>query len=422
VLARILRWMLPLLILAAGVAAFDALRASRPTPAPLASEEKAWIVAVQAVAPATASPELTLYGRVDSPRIANLSAAVSADVREVHVLAGEEVGAGEVLVVLDDEDIALTVAQREAEVAEIRARIELENERHDNDRAALAHEQRLLDLARRAVLRAQNLVRSSAGSQAQLDDARREEERQALAVADRRLAIRQHASRIAELRATLARAEALLASARLDARRTRVRAPFVARVSRVSVTRGDRVRPGDALVTLYDGSALEVRAQIPTRHLAAIRTGLAGDPDASRALVARATVDGQPVRAVLDRLSSLVERGSGGVEGLFRVERGGQWLQLGRTVELALALPPEPDAVALPLEALYGTGRVFELEGERMRAVDVERLGEIRTPAGETRVLVRSPELAHGDQVVITQLPNAMDGLKVRVAEQRAQR
>jgi len=52
-----------------------------------------------------------------------------------------------------------------------------------------------------------------------------------------------------------------------------------------------------------------------------------------------------------------------------------------------------------------------------MRTLQVERVGEQRGLDGSTRVLVRSPELQPGDKIVITQLPNAMDGLRVRVAE-----
>ena len=72
----------------------------------------------------------------------------------------------------------------------------------------------------------------------------------------------------------------------------------------------------------------------------------------------------------------------------------------------------------LPYEAIYGTDRIYRLEGERMRTLQVERVGEQRGLDGSARVLVRSPELKAGDEIVITQLPNAMDGLRVRVAEE----
>jgi hypothetical protein len=87
-------------------------------------------------------------------------------------------------------------------------------------------------------------------------------------------------------------------------------------------------------------------------------------------------------------------------------------------VELSVNLPVVHDSVALPYEAVYGTDRIYRLEGERMRTLQVERVGEQRSLDGSTRVLVRSPELQPGDKIVITQLPNAMDGLRVRVAEE----
>ena len=157
---------------------------------------------------------------------------------------------------------------------------------------------------------------------------------------------------------------------------------------------------------------MEFRAQIPLRYLAEVRTALEG----GEALGARAVVDGREVRAVLHRLTARVERGSGGAEGLFRVVEGNTWLQLGRTVALTLDLPPVHDAVALPREALYGTDRVFLVNGERMQSARVERLGETRPKDGGGRVIVRGPSLRASERVVVTQLPNAIDGLRIKVS------
>ncbi len=79
-------------------------------------------------------------------------------------------------------------------------------------------------------------------------------------------------------------------------------------------------------------------------------------------------------------------------------------------------LPDASNSVALPYEAVYGTNRIYRLEGERMRGLNVERVGEQRSPDGGARVLVRGPDLQPGDRIVTTQLPNAMDGLRVKVA------
>jgi hypothetical protein len=47
--------------------------------------------------------------------------------------------------------------------------------------------------------------------------------------------------------------------------------------------------------------------------------------------------------------------------------------------------------------------------------VPIERVGELDTPEGG-RVLVRAPELVAGARVVVTHLPNAVEGLKVEGA------
>ena len=409
---RIVRFALPVLILAAGVGGMTALVKSKPEREPLGAEERSWPVAATAVEPGTVMPQLVLFALVDSPRITHLSSAVTADVRAVDVLDGQQVRLDDRLLALDDREIRLVLAQRDAEMAGFEVDLELETLRHQNNVAALKHEKELLDIVRREVARARDLAERKAGSEASLDQVRREEERQMLAVGQRKLAIREHQSRKKQIEAKLARARAQQSQAMLDLERTRVYPPFGGRITEVFVSPGDRVRPGDRLLTMFDTQMLEFRAQIPLRYLPVVRAAL----DRGESLDARAAVDGQDVRAVLHRLTAQVGRGSGGADGLFRVTKGNTWLQLGRTVEFILDLPAVEDAVAAPHEALYGTDRVFVLDGERMKSVEVERLGETHPEDGDGRVILRSPDLKPSDRLIVTHLPNAIDGLKVKVA------
>ena len=83
-----------------------------------------------------------------------------------------------------------------------------------------------------------------------------------------------------------------------------------------------------------------------------------------------------------------------------------------------LKLPEQPGLIALPHEAIYGTDRVYTIDGEsRMRPVRVERVGETRSGGGGSLVLIRADVLKPDDRIITTQLPNALDGLLVRVAE-----
>ena len=407
------RALVPVLSLGGALIIFAVLYATRPEGAPVMPDEKAWPVAVQTVHLADLQPQLTLYGRVETPRSAMLTAAITGEVTQLLVREGQEVEDGHLVMVIDDSDYSLALAQREAELAEITAEIDSEKTRHQTNLASLEHEKSLLKLSRRAVKRAKELADTSVGSQAQLDEARQAEERQALALAQRKLDIREHSNRMAQLEARRDKAQALRDRALLDVERTRIRAPFAGRISETHAAPGDRVRSGDALLEMYDHKDLEIRAQIPTRYLGMVTEALgAGDRLPITGIIGERTVS-----AELDRLAGHVQRGSGGLDGLFRITGGSSLLQLGRTMELVLTLPTQAGVVALPHEAVYGMDRVYRIVEGRMEGMLVERVGEIRSTTGERRVLLRGPALADGARVVVTQLPNAIEGLRVRAAE-----
>lgn len=407
------RLILPFLILAIAAGGFVWLRTTRPAIAPVEAPEKAWRVSVQEITPGLHQPHLLLYGAVQAPREAKLSATVTADVEEVLIAEGQLVEQSAPLAILDDRDIELDLRQRKADVAEIQSMIDSELRRHRSDLAALERERNLMALEQKAVARAQDLTRKKVGSESLLDEARLSLERQALSLTAKQLAVDDHDARLAQLKARLARAEALRDRALLDQSRTRIAAPFAGRIAQVPVAPGDRVRIGDPLVEIYAIDDLEIRAQIPFRFLPVVRRAL----DRGMALEASARVDGYPLTAVLDRLSGEAAKSVGGVDALFRITRGAEQVVPGRLLSLVLVLPPRPRTVQLPFNALYGLNRIYRLDGERIAAVEVERIGERRTAEGEAHVLLSSPELAAGDKIITTQLPNAVSGLKVTVTE-----
>jgi len=405
--------LLPLLILAAATAIAYALVATKPPPKVVQVGEKAWLVSAVTIEPGTFAPGLPLYGRVESLWSTQLTAAVAADVAEVTVIEGDKVAAGDLLVRLDDRDTRLLLAQREAELREAEARIGSETAKHAADLDALPRERSLLALTEAELKRAQDLVQKKAGSQSTLDTARQAVERQAISLSTREQSIVGHEARMAELEAQRAKAEALRDQAMLELERTKVTAPYAGRISSVLIAAGKRVRVGDALVDLYDTGALIVRALLPERYLPVVRRAR----DAGVELLANGTLEGRTVTARLLRLAG--EVGSGGVEGLFALDEGTDFLQQGRFVRLDLTLPPQEGLIVLPHEAIYGTDRVYRVDEEsRLRPVVVERVGELRDGSGGSQVLVRATDSVHpGDRVVVTQLPNAVDGLLVRVRD-----
>ena len=89
-------------------------------------------------------------------------------------------------------------------------------------------------------------------------------------------------------------------------------------------------------------------------------------------------------------------------------------MALGAVVNLTIALPEEANVVALPIHAVYDNNRVYRIADNRLQAVEVERVGEHLDDTGSYRVLVRSPALGRGDQLLVSQLPTAMSGLLVK--------
>lgn len=413
---RLRRWLLPVaIILVAGLMAAG-LVATKPKPPPVAVTERAWLISAENISPGTFRPVVTLYGRVESLWSSNLTAGITADVLEVPVVEGDFVAKGDLLVRLDDRDARLQLAQRDAELQQADARIAAEIRRHEANVEALPREQRLLRLARSEVARLQDLVTNKVGAQSQLDTARQAAEQQAISLSARELAVDEHASRLAEVEAARVRAEALRDQAQLELERCTVRAPFKGRISKVRVSPGKRVRVGDALVDLFDTDALIVRAQVPVKHLALVREALV----AGRPVTVDGEIDGMTVEASLRSLAGEANSGTGGVDGLFQLTRGGEAISQGRFVRLTLELPPREGLLAIPYEALYGVDRVYTVDAaSRLRPMRVSRVGETRDENDVTRVLVAAPSMEPGMRLVTTQLPNALDGLLVKVAEPR---
>lgn len=400
----------------AAAAAVAGLIAFAPEPEIVAVEENAFEVSTMAAEPRAISPELRLFGRVETPRVSSLASALAAEVAAVPAVEGQQVSRGDVLVVLDAREAELTVAQRAADVEEARAAVASLRLAHRDDEAMLGHQRELLALAIREVERHKELRHNSAVSETLLDTMQRQAHQQAIALRQRQGAVENFANRIAQTEARLRRSEALLAEAELALERTWIRSPYDGRISRVAVAPGERVAPGTVVVDVYDTAALEVRAQLPGRDLAVIRRALGRPGEAS--LTARLLTD-PPMDATLDRLSGQVESGVAGVDGLFRVHGGSNGLEVGRIVELELALPPAETVVAAPEQAIYGEDRVYLVEDGRLRGVTIERVGRVADADG-SRILIRSPELEAGSRILVTQLGNAMTGLRVASSEPEA--
>lgn len=404
---------LPFIIIITAVIIFSALKLTRPETAVREPVEKSWLVEAVTAEFATIAPDITIYGRVETPRDASLKAALEADVEQVFVLEGDNVHSGQRLLQLDDTDVLLQRQQRQADIDEILAAIDSEKTRFKRDTGLLENQKQLVALADKAVTRAQKLEQTRLASKAALDESMAAYQQRVLSLKQLQFDIDEHPARLAQHQAAFSRAQALLEQTEVNQRRTKINAPFDGRIAQLNVALGDRVRAGDTLVQVYDLNNLEVRAQIPGRYINQVRRMMRQ----GQSLKAVAQLDGQTIHLALTRLSGEVRQDSGGLDGLFGLINNAEPLPLGTFVELQLQLAEQENVIEIPFSALYGLDHVYLVEDGFLQSVAIERIGEVTHPSGENSVLIRSDEIAAGDKIAITQLPNAITGLKVEIAE-----
>jgi HlyD family secretion protein len=383
------------------------LMATAPQPDPPASEEKSWPVSTVTAQPATLSPELQLYGRVESPHHASLSSALSAQVLAVHVQEGQRVEAGELLLSLDPGEEQLRLQQAEADVQDAQARLAEVETDFGTDQQVLGHMRELYELTSAKAERLKNLNQRQLIATEQMENTLQEVARQGIELARQQALVDKHPQRLASARAAVEHARAALDNQRLNLERTRILAPFDGRISALQASPGDRVTAGSPLLSLYDTGALQVRAALPSASLPTLKQALAE----GRSITA--WVGDEDIPLALSELAGAVERGRSGVDGLFALPEGGAGLELGRAVALTLALPPVDNAVALPLQSLYNNQRIYVIEDQRLRGIDVQPLGQRIGDRGELQVLVDGGQLPAGASVLATSLPRAATGLRV---------
>ncbi len=394
-----MRRLLALLIIAAAVGGFMWLKSSRPPPPPVEARERVWRVAAEVAVPVTANPMLTVYGRTEAPDKVRAAAPVSGRVLEVRVRDGERVEPGQLLARLDPRDI-------EPRLVQARAEVERENARAAADRRALEQERALLALAEAKLERFGSLASARVGAETAADQAREE-------VARARLAVNQRSLAIAEQPARLAQFEARLAEAQRDAERAEIRAPFVARIARVEVAAGDQVQAGQTLLIFHSADGLFLRARLPAIYSAEMALAL----QRGERLSAELLFGTERLNAHLERIGG--EADVRGVEAVLALDGGADRVPVGAFVSAVLQRPQVEEVFSLPMSALHGGDRIYRIETregrDRLFGLRVERVGEHRVD-GVPRMLVRVPGLGEDERIVITHLPNAIDGLAVEVA------
>lgn len=376
-----LKILLPLLVLAAGIAVAAAIVKTRPeverqedaVPPPLV---RAITVAVEDV-----SLDVRSHGTVEPLTESTLVAQVSGQITRVSnaFVEGGFFRRGQTLVWVDPRDYELSLAQADARVAQARVGVE--------------REEAEAELARQEW---QELGRGEPST----------------------LTLRepQLAGALAELQA----AEASLEQARLNLGRTEVRAPFEGRIADKRVDVGQFVTAGTPVGTVYSTDYAEIRLPVAEDELGFLAIDLGGTwkAEAGPQVTLRAELagksgswTGQVVRTdsrfdPTTRMLDLFAR----IEDPFDLRSsGGTPLPMGLFVEARIGGTIVEDVFVLPRTAIRANDQVLIVDDGRLRyrPVEVLRL------AGDQAIL--SSGLEPGEQVCISTLETVVDGMSVRV-------
>jgi HlyD family secretion protein len=392
-----------------GLATTGTLMATAPEHDAENFDEKAWPVTTRSLDAQTLSPELRLFGRVETPRHAKLTAAVTATVDNLAVSEGELVEAGQVLMTLDDADEDLRLQQRMADTAESQANLSTTRREFAVDEQVLRHMRELHDLTlskqrRLATLQQQNLVAAE-----RLEDTRALVARQAIQLAQQQLRVDSYPERLAVAEASVERSRALMDEQELRLARTIILAPFRGRVSHIDAAPGDRVREGEILLSMYDSDAMQVRVTLPSSFVHTIKNALAQGNRVS------ARLNDHSARLELHQLAAEVASGRSGVDGMFKVVGNADALELGKAVDITVVLPAVTAVARIPVQSLYGDNRIYGIADGRLQGIDVDTVGQRIDENGEVELLIRPLTGDLPEEVLTTSLPRATTGLRVDV-------
>ncbi len=230
-----------------------------------------------------------------------------------------------------------------------------------------------------------------------------------------------YAPQLKSAEAGLAAARASLRQTELDLQRTRLTAPFNCFVRTETVDLGQYLRSGNKVATLAGTDEAEIIVPLPLGDLHWLQVPRAPQEKGSAATVTLSS-DGQswqwPGRIVrslgeVDPRGRMARLAVSVADPYSRKSGSGRRpeLALGSFVSVELQGATLPQVVSVPRRALHEGNRVWIMSDHTLKIVQVEVVRR------EKETVLVSSGLSGGEQVVLTPVSGAADGLLLRTAE-----
>jgi RND family efflux transporter MFP subunit len=383
----LLRYVLPLLILAGAIAVTTWMMQTGPQAKPRPKTRNATLVEVRPIVIAAQQTLLRAMGTVKPAREVQLMPQVSGEVIELgrQLVPGGFFARGETLLTIDPTDYRLTVRQLESDVAKVEAELQLEQ----GKQLVARREYELL------------------GEEVNPDE--------------ELLLLRQ--PQLDSLQASLDTAKIRLEQARINLERTRISAPFNAVVQTRNINLGTRVSTATPLATLIGTDTYWVEVSLPASQLRWIEVPReAGEAGSTVRIYDEAAWGNGVYRSgKIIRMAAAVEQAGRMARLLVEVDDPlarkpthtdqpamliGAYVRVeisGREVAAAVSLAPE-----------------LVREGDKIWIMNTEDRLEIRPVdvlfRGQDQVLIGGGITA-GERLVVSDLPSPVAGMQLRLQE-----
>jgi len=457
------RW-LPIVLVLAGIAIVILIGA--------ASHRGGGIsVTTVAVKQTTLTTKLPENGVIDQPQTATIAAQTGGTIQSIVAQAGQRVSAGDLLMKLDDRQIAATVsgdaaslAQAQAALINARAKLQADvNSKREGQvtglvsgsslgmsgQAQLVQAQQQLQIAQSNMLTAQEayqgdlaLFKINGVPRQQLDrDRAAFQQAQANAAAAQQqydlvkqqlhdtagqldTQIEADQNGVESAQAGVASAAAMMQLHEQQLADTDVRAPFGGVIQTigtqasptggvpVQLAVGDAVTPGQALFTVAGAGPMVVRAQVDEQDIAGVRVG-------QHAVITGDDFPNQTLTGTVARIAPVVVQQSSAanaaknVETIISLDKQYPFLRAGMSCDVDIITGQVKNVLAIPLAAIVDDGAkhyVFVIRKGVAHKVQVTK-----GLANDTLVAIRSG-LSKGDVVAASNLKPLHDGASVDVS------
>jgi len=369
--------LLCLLTIGGGIAATVGLYLSRPKAKVEPTEKINPLVEVLSVRSEAVDVKLPSQGLIEAKHTTTLAAEVGGKIISISdkFEAGGEFAEGEVMLEIDSADYEANLAQSKSNLEEAKLAL-------DSEQARATQAERDW---------------KSLGSGKQASD----------------LTLRK--PQLASARAKVEAAEAAVAKAERDLERTRLRAPYAARVERTQADLGAYIGTGNPLASVYSVGPYEVRLPLSLDDYAFVEQTSDGQPEAGARLMVTAAGKTFTWESKVVRSEGQVERSSRSIYLVAEVTADSDAATL---LQPGLFVEAEVDGITLksvfrvPLQAFHDLNHVIVVSPDNklyFREVDV-----IRREGNDAIV---GKGLKNGERILMTEMADVVEQMTVRVVE-----